>query len=95
MFMFGDSLFDAGNNDFLNISIDYKADFPPYGETFFNFSTGRSCDGRILPDFAATYANLPLLLPYLYPGFNNFSNGVNFASAGAGVLPQTDPETVL
>lgn len=42
----------------------------------------------------AEYAKLPLIRPYLEPGFSNYTNGVNFASAGAGVLPETRPGTV-
>lgn len=38
---------------------------------------------------AAEYANLPLIPPFLQPGFHNYYDGVNFASAGAGVLVET------
>jgi hypothetical protein len=48
LFIFGDSLFDAGNNVFIN---GPTADFWPYWETFFKHPTGRICDGRIVPDF--------------------------------------------
>ena len=51
LFVFGESLYDPGNNNFLNVSIEYKANFPPYGETFFRFPTGRYSDGRLIPDF--------------------------------------------
>ncbi|GAV76724.1 Lipase_GDSL domain-containing protein [Cephalotus follicularis] len=54
LFVFGDSLFDVGNNNFINTSIESKANFPPYGETFFRYPTGRFCDGRIIPDYAVT-----------------------------------------
>ncbi|TXG68215.1 hypothetical protein EZV62_003150 [Acer yangbiense] len=68
IFVLGDSVYDPGNNDYLDIGIDGKANFPPYGETFFCFPTGRFCDGRQIPDFAgyplkmylAMYANLPI-----------------------------------
>ncbi|KAJ0008210.1 hypothetical protein Pint_29410 [Pistacia integerrima] len=43
---------------------------------------------------AAMYSNLPLWELYLQPGSHNFSNGANFASARAGVLQETDPDTV-
>jgi hypothetical protein len=50
MFIFGDSLFDAGNNNYLRSAVG-RANFWPYGETFFKHPTGRFSDGRIIPDF--------------------------------------------
>ncbi|KAK0572571.1 hypothetical protein LWI29_033645 [Acer saccharum] len=92
-FIIGDSLYDPGNNNFLNVSVSYKADYPPYGETFFKYSTGRFCDGRLIPDFIAHHANLSLWRPYLdQPGKHQFLNGANFASAGATVFPYLSPE---
>ncbi|XP_055961787.1 GDSL esterase/lipase 1-like isoform X2 [Mercurialis annua] len=88
LFIFGDSYFDAGNNNYLNTDVN-KANFFPYGETFFKHPTGRYSDGRIIPDFIAGYLNLPLILPYLQPGNQEYTNGVNFASGGAGALVQT------
>lgn len=49
LFVFGDSLYDPGNNNFLNISSG--CNFPPYGETYFKFPTRRCSDGRLIPDF--------------------------------------------
>ena len=49
-FVFGDSLFDAGNNKYINTT-DQRANFWPYGETFFGHPTGRFSDGRLIPDF--------------------------------------------
>lgn len=49
-FIFGDSLFDAGNNKYINTT-DQRANFWPYGETFFRHPTGRFSDGRLIPDF--------------------------------------------
>ncbi|KAK1576243.1 hypothetical protein Q3G72_012186 [Acer saccharum] len=94
LFVFGDSLYDPGNNNFLNISIVYKANFPPYGETFFGFPTGRASDGRLIPDFVSLHANLPLWKPFLEPGQHEFINGANFASAAATVLPENNPLTL-
>ena len=39
--------------------------------------------------YAAEYAKLPLIPPYLFPGYVDLTYGVNFASAGAGALSQT------
>ncbi|XP_065865503.1 GDSL esterase/lipase 1-like [Euphorbia lathyris] len=89
LFIFGDSLFDAGNNNYLKNA--GKANFFPYGETFFHPPTGRFSDGRLIPDFIADYLNLPLIEPYLRPGNRNYTNGVNFASGGAGALLETFP----
>ncbi|XP_028773914.1 GDSL esterase/lipase 5, partial [Neltuma alba] len=88
-FIFGDSLLDAGNNNYINTTALDQANFWPYGETYFNFPTGRFSDGRLISDFIAEYANLPLIAPFLQPGNRNYHNGVNFASAGAGALLQT------
>ena len=38
---------------------------------------------------AAEYANLPLIRPFLQPGNNEYYEGVNFASSGAGALLET------
>ncbi|XP_022159636.1 GDSL esterase/lipase 1-like [Momordica charantia] len=93
LFVFGDSLYDVGINNYINTSA--QANFPPYGETFFKFPTGRFSDGRVIPDFIAEYANLPLILPYLYPGIKDYVKGVNFASGGAGALDQTFPQLAV
>ncbi|XP_031265277.1 GDSL esterase/lipase 1-like [Pistacia vera] len=85
LFVFGDSLFDAGNNKYLNSSMRVAQAYYPYGITFHNQSTGRVSDGLIVPDFIAKYGNLNMVPPYLQPGAN-FSDGVNFASAGSGVF---------
>ncbi|XAR49846.1 hypothetical protein NMG60_11004004 [Bertholletia excelsa] len=89
LFIFGDSLFDAGNNNYINTTTSFQANFEPYGETFFHHPTGRFSNGRLIPDFIAEHAKLPLLPPYKLPGNHQFTHGVNFASAGAGALSQT------
>ncbi|GAV61417.1 Lipase_GDSL domain-containing protein [Cephalotus follicularis] len=94
IFVFGDSVFDVGNNNYLNIGIEGKANFPPYGETFFRQPTGRFCDGRTIPDYAASYANIPYWKPFLDTSYQNFTNGANFASAGGTVIPGDNPITL-
>lgn len=59
LFVFGDSLFDLGNNNFINTTTYYRANFPPYGESFFKNPTGRFSDGRILPDFIGKLSYVP------------------------------------
>ncbi|WCJ39329.1 GDSL lipase [Euphorbia peplus] len=95
IFVFGDSLYDPGNLNDLNISVEEKANFWPYGETFFNFSTGRFCDGLIIPDLIAMEANLPWWKPYLGPENQNFTHGANFAASNDGVLPETNPGVTI
>ncbi|XP_015902184.3 GDSL esterase/lipase 1 isoform X3 [Ziziphus jujuba] len=94
LFIFGDSQFDPGNNNYFNTTS--KADFWPYGETFFHYPTGRFSDGLLVPDFIAEYAKLPLIPPYLQPGdVDQFIFGANFASGGAGALKETRAGLVI
>ncbi|KAF8012810.1 hypothetical protein BT93_I0846 [Corymbia citriodora subsp. variegata] len=89
LFIFGDSINDAGTNNYINTTANFRANFPPYGETFFLYLTGRFCDGRLIVDFIAEYANLPLIPPYLQMKDDEFKGGANFASGGAGALVET------
>ncbi|CAK9179009.1 unnamed protein product [Ilex paraguariensis] len=97
LFIFGDSLFDPGNNNYINTTTSFQSNFWPYGESFFKYPTGRFCDGRLIPDFIAEYAKLPLIQPYLQQpaGYQQFVYGTNFASGGAGALPETFPGMVI
>ncbi|KAM6585453.1 hypothetical protein CsatB_012455 [Cannabis sativa] len=94
-FIFGDSFLDAGNNNYINTTTLDQANFWPYGETYFKFPTGRFSDGRLISDFIAEYANLPLIPPFLQPGFRHYYKGVNFASSGAGALVETFQGSVI
>lgn len=51
LFIFGDSTYDAGNNNYINTTDYYRSNYAPYGETFFKRSTGRFSDGRLASDF--------------------------------------------
>ncbi|XP_021716074.1 GDSL esterase/lipase 5-like [Chenopodium quinoa] len=95
LFIFGDSILDAGNNNYINTSTLVQANIRPYGITFFHFPTGRFSDGRIISDFIAEHANLPFIPPFLQPGKHHFYNGVNFASAAAGALAETNQGLVI
>nr|XP_043637054.1 GDSL esterase/lipase 5-like [Erigeron canadensis] len=98
LFVFGDSYFDPGNNNYINTSTLDQSNFPPYGETYFGFPTGRFSDGRIIPDFISEYAKLPLIRPYTEPGLSwekYIIYGANFASAGAGALLETFHGSVI
>ncbi|KAH9312739.1 hypothetical protein KI387_027774, partial [Taxus chinensis] len=50
MFVFGDSLADAGNNNFIP-GCTVRANFTPYGISFFPRPTGRFTNGRTVFDF--------------------------------------------
>lgn len=49
-FAFGDSLADVGTNNFLP-QATARANFQPYGKTFFKKPTGRFTNGRNIIDF--------------------------------------------
>ncbi|KAL1823899.1 hypothetical protein ACET3Z_010677 [Daucus carota] len=94
-FIFGDSTVDAGNNNYISTTPENQADYPPYGHNgYFEKPTGRFSEGRIVVDFIAEYAQLPLIPPFLQPSAE-YVNGVNFASAGAGILPETNQGLVI
>lgn len=52
LYVFGDSLLDSGNNNFLPTIA--KANFLPYGDDFSQGSTGRFTNGRTVADFIGT-----------------------------------------
>ena len=54
LFIFGDSVFDVGNNNYFNSA--GRANYFPYGETFFKYPTGRFSNGRLIPDFIGKVA---------------------------------------
>ncbi|XP_057839877.1 GDSL esterase/lipase 6 isoform X1 [Cryptomeria japonica] len=87
MFVFGDSLGDAGTNNYIP-HCKARANFIPYGVSFFPYPTGRFTNGRTTFDFLAAYMGLPFSPPYLEPKAN-FSRGINFASGGSGLLDST------
>ncbi|CAM6092750.1 unnamed protein product [Calypogeia fissa] len=86
LFIFGDSTVDVGNNN--HLATLAQATFWPYGKDFdTHLPTGRFSDGRLSVDFIANYLGLPLV-PSFASG-TGFTQGVNFASAGSGVLSDT------
>ncbi|RXH83534.1 hypothetical protein DVH24_005787 [Malus domestica] len=91
MFIFGDSVVDAGNNNHLYTVI--KANFPPYGRDFVNHKpTGRFCNGKLASDFTAENLGFTSYPPaYLSKEANgkNLLIGANFGSAGSGYYEYT------
>ncbi|KAJ7955378.1 GDSL esterase/lipase 1-like [Quillaja saponaria] len=94
-FIFGDSTVDPGNNNYIKTIAENRADYKPYGQNgFFAEPTGRFSNGRVIVDFIAEYAKLPLVPPFLQQSAD-FTKGVNFASGGAGVLSETNQGLVI
>ncbi|XP_074317652.1 GDSL esterase/lipase At5g41890 [Silene latifolia] len=92
-FLFGDSLIDAGNNDYIfTLS---KADSPPYGIDFSpsgGLPTGRFTNGRTVSDIIGqSLGSQSLPPPFLAPNSQNqvIHAGINYASGSAGILPET------
>ncbi|XP_042487903.1 GDSL esterase/lipase 7-like [Macadamia integrifolia] len=90
LYIFGDSIVDSGNNDFLNTTA--KANYKPYGIDFPVGPTGRFTNGKTFADFLAQYLGLPLVPPYLGLSKTQKSKtvtGINYASGSAGILQET------
>ena len=62
MYVYGDSLVDNGNNNYLNAQA--KANFLPYGIDFYQGPTGRFTNGKTIIDFLCNSIDLNLLLFY-------------------------------
>ncbi|KAK8633987.1 hypothetical protein V6N13_014816 [Hibiscus sabdariffa] len=96
-FIFGDSLVDSGNNNYLATTA--RADSPPYGVDYpSRRATGRQHEYMMFQCLPAAQkiglSESPL--PYLSPDFNGkkLLIGANFASAGVGVLNDTGVQFV-
>ncbi|KAG5224597.1 GDSL esterase/lipase [Salix suchowensis] len=87
MFIFGDSLIDNGNNN--NLPSLAKANYFPYGIDFNGGPTGRFCNGYTMVDEIAEQLGLPLIPAYSGASGDQVLNGVNYASAAAGILDIT------
>ncbi|KAG1335338.1 GDSL esterase/lipase [Cocos nucifera] len=91
MFVFGSSLVDNGNNNFLRNSTA-RADYPPYGIDFPLGPSGRFSNGRNPIDVLGELLKLPSLIPpFADPRTRGprIAHGVNYASGGSGILDQT------
>ncbi|XP_010558733.1 PREDICTED: GDSL esterase/lipase LTL1 [Tarenaya hassleriana] len=94
-FVFGDSLVDNGNNNYLATTA--RADNYPYGIDLPNHrATGRFSNGLNIPDIISEQLGMPSTLPYLSPGLTGerLLVGANFASAGIGILNDTGVQFV-
>lgn len=89
-FVFGDSLVDNGNNNYLATTA--RADSPPYGIDYpTHRPTGRFSNGYNIPDLISQHMGTEATLPYLSPELTGqrLLVGANFASAGIGILNDT------
>ncbi|PON45983.1 SGNH hydrolase-type esterase domain containing protein [Parasponia andersonii] len=94
-FVFGDSLVDNGNNNYLATTA--RADAPPYGVDYPSHRpTGRFSNGYNIPDFISQKIGSEPTLPYLSPELTGqkLLVGANFASAGIGILNDTGVQFV-
>ncbi|CAH2077507.1 unnamed protein product [Thlaspi arvense] len=87
-FVFGDSVFDNGNNNALNTSA--KVNYLPYGIDFPQGPTGRFSNGRNIPDFIAELAGFDNYIPPFAGASRTQANiGINYASGGGGIREET------
>ncbi|XP_071702408.1 GDSL esterase/lipase At5g33370-like [Rutidosis leptorrhynchoides] len=94
-FVFGDSLVDNGNNNYLATTA--RADAPPYGIDYPSHRpTGRFSNGYNIPDLISQAIGEEATLPYLSPNLRGekLLVGANFASAGVGILNDTGVQFV-
>ncbi|XP_019151532.1 PREDICTED: GDSL esterase/lipase At5g33370-like [Ipomoea nil] len=93
LFVFGDSLVDAGNNNYIGSCA--RADSPPYGLDYPTHSpTGRFSNGFNIADILSQQIGgrespLPYLSPEIKQQRGTLLAGANFASAGVGILNDT------
>ncbi|KAK3008635.1 hypothetical protein RJ639_013444 [Escallonia herrerae] len=91
MFVFGSSLVDNGNNNYLKDTMA-KADFLPYGIDFPLGPSGRFTNGKNVIDLLGDHLQLPAFIPVFNDPSTNVSRmllGVNYASGGSGILDET------
>ncbi|XP_024385964.1 GDSL esterase/lipase At1g71250 [Physcomitrium patens] len=90
-FIFGDSLVDCGNNNYITLTLA-KANIPPNGIDFpTHRATGRFCNGKTSHDVLADYIGLPYPPPAVAPASRGFAilRGLNYGSGAGGILDET------
>ncbi|GLT97471.1 hypothetical protein SLE2022_150330 [Rubroshorea leprosula] len=91
-FIFGDSLSDDGNNNYLPTLA--KVNYLPYGIDYPQGPTGRFSNGKNIQDVIAENLGFPSPIPPFATATGNaILKGVNYASGGAGIRSETG-ETV-
>ncbi|XP_057764172.1 GDSL esterase/lipase At5g45670-like [Salvia miltiorrhiza] len=88
LFIFGDSLIDPGNNN--DLSTIARVNFRPYGIDFPLGPTGRFSNGKTVADVVAKLLGFKDYIPsYSKARGKQILRGVNYASAAAGIRPET------
>ncbi|KAI3849467.1 hypothetical protein MKX03_033759 [Papaver bracteatum] len=93
LFVFGDSLVDVGNNNYIPLKVR-KSNYFPYGMDCPGIisPTGRFANGRTVVDIIGEELGLKHYIPpYLAPTTvgDVVLRGVNYASGSAGILNDT------
>ncbi|XP_062097966.1 GDSL esterase/lipase At4g16230-like [Humulus lupulus] len=90
LFVFGSSLVDNGNNNFINNSLA-KANYLPYGLDFPLGPSGRFTNGKNVVDLIGEKLRLPFIPAFADPSTKGrrIVHGVSFASGGSGILDDT------
>ncbi|KAK1568749.1 hypothetical protein Q3G72_028207 [Acer saccharum] len=87
-FIFGDSLYDNGNNNDLDTVA--KANYLPYGVDFRGGPTGRFTNGRTTTDIIAEHLGFDKYIPsFASARGQDILEGVNYASGSAGIRDET------
>ncbi|CAI0475324.1 unnamed protein product [Linum tenue] len=93
-FIFGDSLADNGNNNWLQTVA--KVDYSPYGVDFRRGATGRFTNGRNIVDFFAEYLGFENYIPpFATATIIDTLSGLNYGSGSAGILDETGAQLRL
>ncbi|KAB5512473.1 hypothetical protein DKX38_029501 [Salix brachista] len=94
LFVFGDSLVDVGNNNYL--SSIAKANYFPYGVDNFG-PTGRFSNGKTFVDILGENLGVPYPPAFADPNTagSRILGGVNYASAAAGILDESGQHYAL
>ncbi|KAL6211378.1 hypothetical protein ACLB2K_016605 [Fragaria x ananassa] len=90
MFVFGSSLVDNGNNNYLETTS--KANYLPYGIDFPYGTSGRFTNSKNVIDLLCDLLKLPLIPPFHDPSTkgSKILHGVNHASGSSGILNDTE-----
>ncbi|KAF9670177.1 hypothetical protein SADUNF_Sadunf13G0041400 [Salix dunnii] len=87
-FVFGDSLFDNGNNNYLTTPV--KVNYLPYGIDFPTGASGRCSNGLNIADTIAEQLGFNSFITHFGVGScSSYLDGVNYGSSGAGILDET------